>query len=122
MRDGDLPLELGERRERLVIRVVVQLAGHFLQQSTEAVTELLQLLYTVHIEEDLARILDVLGSLQHLVEIDRKLAAPSEEIYLHDQRVDVRRIVEHVPQRRVRHHTAVPVTRAVDLDWREARR
>src|SRR5262245_33652738 len=118
MRDGDLPLELGKRRERFVIRVLVQRTGHFLQQSAEAATELLQLLYTVHIEEGLARILDVLGSLQHLVEIDRKLARPSEEIYLHDQRVDVWRIVEDVPQRRVRHDTAVPVMRAVDLDWR----
>src|SRR5262245_7869680 len=121
MRDGNLALVLGEWRERVVVRVVVQLHGQLLEQSAERVTQLLQLLHAVRVEAGLARILDVLGALQHLVEIDRKLTARAEEIHLHDQRADVRRIVDDIPQRRVRHEAAVPVMRAVDLDRRETR-
>ena len=58
-----------------------------------------RVLDAIGIEARFARILDVLAALEDLIERRRQVALGAEQIDLHDERVDPRRIVEHVPQR-----------------------
>src|SRR5215468_4369472 len=122
MRDGERTLVLAQRLQQLVVRVVSKFLRQPLQQASKCVAQTLQLLDASGIESRLARILDVLGALEDLVEIDRQLTSGAEQIYLNDQGLDLRRIVQHVPQRRVRHEPTIPVIVPVDLDGGETRR
>src|ERR1700737_1723899 len=70
----------------------------------------------------LARILDVLGALEYLVDISRQFPACAEQIDLNDERVHLRRIVEHVPQRCVGNDASIPIEFAVDRHRRKPRR
>jgi len=61
--------------------------------------QVLQLLDALGVESRLARILDVLGTLEDLVEIHGQLPSSAEQIHLNDHGIDLWRIVEDVPQR-----------------------
>src|SRR6266567_1683392 len=119
MRDRDLAPVVAQRLQSLVVGIVAKLCGQLFHEAAECVAELLQFLDAGGVEPRLARVLNVLGTLEDLIQIDGKLAARAEEVDLHDQRADLRRIVEDVPQRGVGHDTAIPIVSALDDNRRK---
>ena len=71
------------------------------------------------IEARLARVHDIFVPLHDLIEVLRQFAFGAEQVDLHDEDVDGRRTVDGVPERRIRHDSAIPVALAVYLDRRE---
>src|SRR6266705_2120175 len=105
VRDRDLASVLAQGLQPLVVGIVAKLCRQLSHQAAEHVAELLQLLHARGVEPRLARVLNVLGALEDLIEVDGKLAPGAEEIHLHDEGAEPRRIVEDVPQRRIGHDT-----------------
>src|SRR5690349_5453563 len=122
MQDGELPPARAERLEALEVGILAELCRQLVQKPSQRVTKLLELGATRRVEPRLARVLYVLGALEHLVEVRRQLAAGAEEVDLHDQGGKLRRIVEDVPERRIGHQPAVPIMDAVDDRGRKTRR
>src|SRR5271157_3911576 len=121
MHDRDpLPLP-AQRREPLVVRILAQLRRQLVEQPRHGRPYPLEFLRARGVEARLARVLDVLGALQYLVEVLRQRAPGAEQVDLRDQGIESGRIVEHIPQRRVGHDAAVPVVVALDDDRRQAR-
>src|SRR5260221_535641 len=120
--DGDLALVAQLRLQQVVVGIFVKGARQLVQEPAQRTAQVLELLHALGVEARLARIADVLLALEHLVEVRRQLAGRAEQVDLHDQGIDARRIVHHVPQRRVGDDAAVPVVLAVDHHGRKTRR
>ena len=74
--DGDLVLLAKRRLQQLVVRVVVQVGRELFHQPDQCTAQVPELLYALRVEPCLARILDVLRALEHLIEV-RQAARPS---------------------------------------------
>ena len=99
VRDRDLALLVTPRLQQLVVGVLIELTRKFLHEPAECKAHVLELLDALRIEAGLAGVADVFFALEHLIQIHRQLASCAEEIDLHDQCADIRRIVQDVPQR-----------------------
>ena len=69
--EGNVAPIFGQRLQQFVIGIVVQRGRQFSHQTAQRKTETLQLLHLFGIEACLARILDVLGTLEYLIQIGR---------------------------------------------------
>src|SRR5215472_7307536 len=80
VQDSDFPTRGAYRRKPLEVRIVPQLRRELFHKPSEGMTKFLQLGHASCVESGLAGVLDVLGALEHLIEVHGQLAARVEEI------------------------------------------
>src|SRR5258706_13377390 len=100
--------------------VTLKRLGQLSEQSPQREFQIIDLLEPFGVEASLARIPNILGALQYLIQVDRHIPHGTEQVNLHDQRVHPWRIIEHVEQGRIGHYPTVPIRLATDHHGRKA--